>query len=94
MKELLYVPTGQYFKFFSCNARNNNKPSASIEEYLTFMSGSNESYGGIIDKVLIGYYLEELYIACGIFDKAGFVTSMKDNSPLCKEEFELVDVED
>ena len=45
MKELLYIPSGEYFKFYSEGSRYSNFPSWSIEELLLFRLKKDNNNG-------------------------------------------------
>jgi hypothetical protein len=86
MKELLYIPSGKIFRFYSSASIGLGAPSVSIEHFLNTEEGQDDAPGGdvkdIIALIIDRVYTEELYT---------FAEIPSDIS-LCEEEFELVDI--
>lgn len=72
MKELLYIPTGSFFRFYSFGPDfDPDNPTASIEDFAKSKEGQGigngkGSYKFIIQKIVDRGYLERLYHVAGI----------------------------
>ena len=93
MKQLLYIPTGQFFLFFPIPS--SNTLSWSIQEYLEFVSNHNvntsfneTSFEDILNRILAFDYSDPLYRNVGI----DYIANPEVSDYLEKSHFELVDV--
>ena len=64
-KQLLYIPTGQYFKFFPVpNHKEEKTPSWSVERYLNHIHenfSTSTSMEDLINRILAKQYASFLY---------------------------------
>jgi len=82
MKQLLYIPSGTYVKFYTI--ANAKTPELSIEEYCKYLKEKQviySSYERIIENIIDEFYRNGIYIFAGI-DR---------NKPILRSEFELVE---
>ena len=89
MKELLYIPSGKFFRFFDTSKKISytETPTIGLELFARSKEGLHQSNGCgdinfIIQKVIDHQYLDCLYTAAEVpsFGK------------LCRSEFEIVEV--
>ena len=89
MKELLYIPSGRFFRFLDTShmASYSDPPTISIEQFANTEEGGSIDNGRgsiehIVQNIINRHYLEHLY------DYA----EIPDNCLLSQSEFELVEV--
>ena len=92
MKELLYIPSGRYVKFFKIPYDGSKFPTESIENYLIqhrkfyrYESDKFLTIGLVIEKV------SEFYLTTSVYDYAEIPLEQEKPIPLIY--FELVDTD-